>query len=88
MSDATENNCSCHCQYSTPPWWVTMGFSPNNGAAHSTGTVSTTPATPQQPVPANPTGSSNSGSSGNPLSGIGNVLGSVVSGLGGLLAGL
>lgn len=28
MSDSNSNCCGC--QYSTPPWWVTMGFVPPN----------------------------------------------------------
>jgi len=29
----SDSNCNCcGCQYSTPPWWVTMGFIPPNNS--------------------------------------------------------
>ncbi|MEO7924842.1 MAG: hypothetical protein ABIR30_14255 [Chitinophagaceae bacterium] len=37
----SDSNCNCCCQYSTPPWWVTMGFVPpaNNYTGHVPGAV-------------------------------------------------
>lgn len=36
----SDSNCNCCCQYSTPPWWVTMGFvPPANYGSHNPGVI-------------------------------------------------
>lgn len=88
--DSSNCNCCCGCHYSTPPWWVTMGFVPPYNNQHVQGT----PASPA------PTGSSvnvappNVGTplghaqGGSTSGGLGGIIGSVLGPLGGLLGGL
>ena len=85
----SNGNCCCGCQYSTPPWWVTMGFIPPYSYQGGGQTVHT--ATPGTATVGGTTtttttgGTKGTGTSGNPL---GTILGDVVGGIGSLLGGL
>jgi len=92
------SECNCCCQYSTPPWWVTMGFVP------PTNNPGQKPAVVQQPSPPavvqNPGATANPGPGSvfgtNPFTGqqpsggggilgtVGNVVGDVLNPLGAL----
>ncbi len=78
-----ESNCCCG--YQSPPWWVTMGFTPpNHPAATTMGSPPATPATPATPgIPGVPGTQTQGGS--NPLTGIVDTIGSVLGGLGSFL---
>ena len=90
MSDST-CNC-CQCQYSTPPWWVTMGFIPPYGFQGPGTSVSPRPPSTGgggttgggTGTGGGTTGGGSSGGGTNPLG----ALCGLVSGLGGLLGGL
>ena len=81
-----ETNCNCcACQYSTPPWWVTMGFTPPNPYAGAPAQYNPQPgsgqvvtAHPPAP-PATPTPGTHAGG------GIGGLLGTVGNALGGAI---
>ena len=87
----------CCCQYSTPPWWVTMGFVPPTNIAGQKPTFIQQPSTPTLPqTPGTPsniggviggtTGATGQQSSGGGiLQTVGNVVGDVLNPLGGLL---
>ncbi len=101
MSDSN-GNCSCGCQYSTPPWWVTMGFvppqnqlgqplqnyvpAPNNLTPSSPGYV------PPISVPPPPPGHAVPGLPGtNPHPGrspVGNIVGTILDPIGTLVNGI
>lgn len=89
--DSSNCNCCCGCQYSTPPWWVTMGFvSPYNNQQVQMppaapypigGTVNVRPPTGTAVPPAQ--GGNTSGGGG-----LGGIIGGILNPLGGLLGGL
>jgi len=89
----SNNCCSCACQYSTPPWWVTMGFIPPYGyQGPNQGGTPARPAPPNQPgtsgqpaTPGQPTGGGQQSSGSNPL---GSIINGVLGPLGGILGGL
>jgi hypothetical protein len=92
MNESNSGSCCCGCQYSTPPWWVTMGFIPPYGYQGPSGGTPEqgTPSTPNAPVnttttTAQPTTQQPSQSSGLNLGGL---LNDVTGGLGSLLGGL
>lgn len=81
----SDSNCNCGCQYSTPPWWVTMGFvPPHQSSGHvQTPVVVAPPAAgsvkPGTPVkPGFTPGTAASNVLGNTGQAIGNAAGAVV----------
>lgn len=84
----SDSNCCCSCQYSTPPWWVTMGFIPplSGGGQwrpviQQTTPQPTSPGTPGQGVTPGPS----LGTSGGRQLGLGDIVSNVVNPLGPLL---
>jgi hypothetical protein len=47
----SEGNCCC-CAYQTPPWWVTMGFTPTSQPATPLCASPSLPQPPETPPPA------------------------------------
>jgi hypothetical protein len=97
MSDC---NC-CSCAYSTPPWWVTMGFVPSIGQRPtivqqpSFPIGQQNPGTPSSPSPGGLLGpvfggttgaTGQQSSSGSVLHTVGTVVGDVLNPLGALLS--
>ena len=94
MSDSN-HNCCCGCAYSTPPWWVTMGFVPPyhgqvpseglpfvGGGQVNSGTTVTPPAVGGSPgKPATPPRPG--GLIGNVAGGFANAAGDVAGGIAG-----
>jgi hypothetical protein len=78
-----ESNCNCSCQYSTPPWWVTMGFIPPAAGQSLQHIVpvtggQTTVTHPVVPVTTNPVTGTHPGGIGSVLGTVGNALGNTV----------
>lgn len=75
----SEFNCNCCCQYSTPPWWVTMGFTPQQNTVTQL-PQRIVPVSSEQ-APAHPAATVTTSSSSNPTrstsSNEGGILGTI-----------
>lgn len=88
-----DSNCNCcACQYSTPPWWVTMGFIPPYGyqGPSGGGTPTRGTGTPMTPLnPGTPTGTTAQPQQPQQSGGgLGSIIGDVLGPIGGVLGAL
>lgn len=98
MSESN-GNCGCGCKYSTPPWWVTMGFVPPQNQPLQNYVPAPNHFTPPPPgyvppvsVPPPPPGHAVPGLPGaNPHPGrnpVGNVVGTILDPIGTVVKGI
>ena len=89
MSDSN-HNCCCGCAYSTPPWWVTMGFIPpyhNQTPGSAVAPIAGGQAAPAVP-PTIGTGTGKPGTVTKPGGLIGNVAGGFANAAGDVAGGI
>ncbi len=77
-----DSNSNCYCQYSTPPWWVTMGYTPPANAGHGSVVVAQPPGTVVAPPPATVKPGTPARPTFTPGSALGTVLGNTGSAVG------